>query len=138
MMAGFAWKWTSKKDKEAFDITIEGICKRWNSVQKDWVNSNHAVDEVGCVHTVQGYDLNYGFVILGPDICFNEKTKEVVINSRNFKDTVAKKKATEQELRSIIVNAYYVLMTRGMLGTFLYVCDPALKQHLSHYIPILN
>lgn len=37
----------------------------------------------------------------------------------------------------IIVNAYYVLMTRGMLGTYLYVCDPALKEYLSRYIPVV-
>ena len=39
MTAGFAWKWETKKHKDAFDIVIEGIPKRWNSSQKDWVNS---------------------------------------------------------------------------------------------------
>ena len=61
----------------------------------------------------------------------------VCINKANFKDTVAKKKASDDDLRKIIVNAYYVLMTRGMLGTYLYVCDPALKEHLSRYIPVV-
>lgn len=138
MVAGFAWKWQSKTDKNAFDITIEGIRKRWNSTQKDWVNSEGATDEVGCVHTVQGYDLNYGFVILGPDIRYDKNNDEVCVSRQDFKDTVAKKKATEQELQSIILNAYYVLMTRGMLGTFIYVCDPALKEYLSRYIPLLK
>lgn len=32
-------------------------------------------------------------------------------------------------------NAYYVLMTRGMLGTYLYVCDPALKEYLVTVYP---
>lgn len=61
----------------------------------------------------------------------------VCVNRANFKDAVAKKKASDDELRKIIVNAYYVLMTRGMLGTFLYVCDPALKEYLSRYIPVI-
>lgn len=138
MLAGFAWKWRSKNNKDAFDITLEDIHKRWNSTQKDWVNSKHAVDEIGCVHTIQGYDLNYGFVILGPDICFDNTTDNVVVNRQHFEDAVAKKKATDEELRKIIVNAYYVLMTRGMLGTFLYVCDPALKEYLSRYIPVID
>lgn len=33
MMAGFAWKWETKNNKDAFDIVIEGIPKRWNSTQ---------------------------------------------------------------------------------------------------------
>lgn len=137
MTAGFAWKWETKKHKDAFDIVIEGIPKRWNSSQKDWVNSPNAVNEVGCIHTVQGYDLNYGFVILGPDIYYDNDKGGVCVNKANFKDTVAKKKASDDDLRKIIVNAYYVLMTRGMLGTFLYVCDPALKEYLSRYIPVI-
>ena len=48
-----------------------------------------------------------------------------------------RKKANDDDLRKIIVNAYYVLMTRGMLGTFLFVCDPALKEYLSRYIPVI-
>ena len=137
MMAGFAWKWETKNNKDAFDIVIEGIPKRWNSTQKDWVNSANAVNEVGCIHPVQGYDLNYGFVILGPDIYYDSNKDAVNVNRANFKDAVAKKKASDDDLQKIIVNAYYVLMTRGMLGTYLYVCDPALKEYLSRYIPAI-
>ena len=89
------------------------------------------------MHTVQGYDLNYGFVILGPDIYYDSNKDAVNVNRANFKDAVAKKKASDDDLQKIIVNAYYVLMTRGMLGTYLYVCDPALKEYLSRYIPAI-
>lgn len=34
MMAGFAWKWETKNNKDAFDIVIEGIPKRWNSPRR--------------------------------------------------------------------------------------------------------
>lgn len=137
MTAGFAWKWDSKRNREAFDIEIEGISKRWNSTQNDWVNSPTSVDEVGCIHTVQGYDLNYGFVILGPDIYFDEARQRVAVDKSHFYDSVSKRKASDDEIEKIVVNAYYVLMTRGMLGTFLYVCDPALKRHLSEFIPVI-
>lgn len=86
---------------------------------------------------MQGYDLNYGFVILGPDIYYDADKGVVSVNKANFKDAVAKKKASDDDLRKIIVNAYYVLMTRGMLGTYLYVCDPTLKEYLSRYIPVI-
>ena len=82
MMAGFAWKWETKNNKDAFDIVIEGIPKRWNSTQKDWVNSANAVNEVGCIHTVQGYDLNYGFVILGPDIYYDSNKMQSTLTGQ--------------------------------------------------------
>jgi DUF2075 family protein len=41
---------------------------------------------------------------------------------------------SDDDLLRYIVNIYGVLLTRGMLGTFVYVCDPALRRHLSDYI----
>lgn len=137
MVAGYAWKWNSKKNATALDIEIEGIKKRWNTSQEDWVNSVDAVHEVGCIHTIQGYDLNYGFVILGPDIYYDEKVHQVKARKSSLFDSVSKRGASDEEIAQIVVNAYYVLMTRGMLGTFLYVCDPALKRYLSHYITMI-
>lgn len=72
-----------------------------------------------------------------PDIYYDSNKDAVNVNRANFKDAVAKKKASDDDLQKIIVNAYYVLMTRGMLGTYLYVCDPALKEYLSRYIPAI-
>ena len=37
----------------------------WNHCTKGWVHTEEAIDEVGCIHSIQGYDLNYAFVILG-------------------------------------------------------------------------
>lgn len=44
---------------------------------------------------------------------------------------------TEKQLAEYIKNIYYVLLTRGIKGTFLYVCDNALKEYLSGYIDII-
>ncbi|EHL00102.1 hypothetical protein M7I_3979 [Glarea lozoyensis 74030] len=65
MVAGFAWPWNSKKDKNKFDIEIDETQLRWNSVIADWISSRKALEEVGSIHTVQGYDLNYVGVIIG-------------------------------------------------------------------------
>src|SRR5690606_13705614 len=65
LIAGYAWSWQSKTDKSAFDIELDGERMRWNSVQRDWINSPGSVNEIGSIHTVQGYDLNYAGVIIG-------------------------------------------------------------------------
>lgn len=66
LVAGYAWDWVSRSDRDAFDIELDGERLRWNKVQKDWINSPGSLEEVGSIHTVQGYDLNYAGVIIGP------------------------------------------------------------------------
>jgi len=136
MVAGYAWKWISKKNKSAIDIKIESIEKRWNSRLDNWVNSDSAIDEVGCIHSIQGYDLNYAFVILGQDIRYNHQTGEIEINPECYYDRNGKATASKEELTNYIKNIYYVLMTRGIRGTYLYVCDNHLKNYLSQYIDV--
>lgn len=42
--------------------------------------------------------------------------------------------ASYEELKEYITNVYYVLMTRGIKGTYLYVCDDELREYFSKYI----
>ena len=134
MAAGYAWEWVSKKDKSRYDMEIQGIKKRWNHCTIGWVLSDGAVDEVGCIHSVQGYDLNYGFIIMGNEIGYDEKQNRIIIRPQNYFDRNGKATAGDEELREYIQHIYYVLMTRGIRGTYLYVCDPALREYLSQYV----
>lgn len=139
MVAGYAWKWRTKTDPEAFDIEIEGIKKRWNSrTNGNWAISPQAVDEVGSIHTVQGYDLNYTFAIIGGDLRYDRASNRLVAHKPSFHDAGAKKTATDEVLESIIVNAYYVLLTRGIKGTFIYACDPEVRRYLERFIPVIE
>lgn len=138
MAAGYAWEWASKKNPSTSDIEIEGIRKRWNSpTGGNWVNSEHAADEVGSIHTMQGYDLNYGFIIIGPDLEYDAESNRLIANKHSFFDRGAKKTATPDQLQSIVINAYYVLLTRGMRGTFVYACNPKVKEYLQQFIPTI-
>ena len=139
MAAGYAWKWATKHDPTAFDIEIEGIKKRWNSKGKgNWVNSPEAVNEVGSIHTVQGFDLNYGFIIIGDDIQYDVNNDCLKADKRSSKDTGAKRTSTDTTLREVITNAYYVLLTRGVRGTFLYICNPKVKQYFQRFVPTIS
>lgn len=40
----------------------------------------------------------------------------------------------ENELNEYIINIYKVLMTRGIKGTYIYVCDEKLKRYFKKYI----
>ncbi|MCH3942392.1 MAG: DNA/RNA helicase domain-containing protein [Atopobiaceae bacterium] len=42
--------------------------------------------------------------------------------------------ATPGELLDYIRNIYYVLLTRGVMGTYVYACDEGLREYLGHYL----
>lgn len=135
MVAGYAWAWKSKKDKNAYDIEIQGHWYRWNSTNQDWVNSNKALDEIGCIHTIQGYDLNYVGVIVGPEIGY--QNGEIEIYEEKYYDKYGKQTINSIEiLRAYILNIYKTLLTRGIKGTYVYICDDALRSYFKQFIPV--
>lgn len=136
LVAGYAWSWKSKKNPTAYDIEIEDIKLRWNSTNADWINSSNALEEVGCIHTTQGYDLNYTGIIFGPEITYNPLTHSIEIRAENYKDRNGKVSIkSETRLKEYIKNIYYTLMMRGIKGTYIYACDSNLALYLSKHIP---
>ena len=134
MAAGYAWDWISKKDKALYDIDIQGLKKQWNHCTEGWVHSENAINEVGCIHSTQGYDLNYAFIIIGNEIGYDPDKKKIVVRAENYYDQNGKKTAGYEELLEYIQHIYYVLMTRGIRGTYLYVCDQNLSEYISQYV----
>jgi len=142
MIAGYAWPWRSKRDATAFDIEIGDYRARWNSTPRDWISSAGALEEVGSIHTVQGYDLNYAGVIIGPDLRYDAEDHRLSMDRSSYFDAKGQENNpklgivyTDDDLRLLISNIYAVLMTRGMLGTFVHVVDPPLREHLRRFIP---
>jgi hypothetical protein len=138
MSAGYYKKWISKKDTSAYDF-IEGNLKlQWNTTISGWVQSKNAINEVGCIHTLQGQDLNYAGVILGEDIYYDEADGVIKVDRSNYFDRNGTPvKGTDEgdvELTKLVKNIYYVLLSRGMLGTYLLIEDPALKKYVSNII----
>ena len=136
LVAGFSWKWLSNKDKTVFDIQIGDTELKWNSIAVDWVNSKNSINEVGCIHTTQGYDLNYTGVIFGNEISYDKEKNEIVILKKNYFDINGKQSiANPNDLKNYIVNIYKTIMLRGIKGTYVYVCDQNLREYFSKHIP---
>lgn len=132
MVAGYAWKWLSKEDKNAMDIVLNGKGYQWNTTATDWINSENAINEIGCIHTVQGYDLNIAGVIFGEDIYYDKNDDTIKINPSKYFDSLGKTRDPEK-LKEYIIHIYETLMTRGIRGTYVYVCDAALREYLKKY-----
>jgi len=142
LVAGFAWEWKTKTDKTAYDIEIDGCRLRWNSVATDWIAAPKSLDEVGSIHTVQGYDLNYAGVIIGPDLRYDAVNGSLFVDRGSYFDKKGKennprlgKVYSDDDLLRFVSNIYAVLLTRGIQGTFVYACDPALRAYLREFLP---
>ena len=146
MVAGYAWPWISKGDKSdsaPYDFELDGVSMRWNRTVESWVHSPTAFQEVGSIHTIQGYDLNYAGVIIGADVELDESGKYRA-NKNNYHDKrgkannrVANEKTTPERLRRYVANIYKVLLTRGIRGTYIYAEPSGLAERFHQVQQIL-
>ena len=135
LIAGYSWPWISKNDKSVYDIKIGDSLLQWNSVSDDFINSANALNEVGCIHTTQGYDLNYAGIIFGNEITYDKSKDEIVILKDNYFDKNGKQSISDpSELKEFIINIYKTIMLRGIKGTYIYVCDKNLKEYFANHI----
>lgn len=153
-VAGFAWKWKSKGKKlpvnltnkdtnnirknNIYDIEIDGYKYIWNTKAINWVTSENAIEEIGCIHTIHGVDLNYTGVIVGNELKYDDIKKKIYVDRKNYYDVKGKNKTTEDELLEYIFNIYGTLCTRGSFGTYIYICDKKLRKHLKKYIDVIQ
>ncbi len=147
-IAGYAWPWNTKRSGVAFDqvntkevinsglydLVIDGYKYIWNSKATDWINSPNSVNEIGSIHTTQGFDLNYAGLIIGNELKYDLERKKFYVDRRNYYDTKGKADTTDEELLKYLLNIYQTMMLRGMLGTYVYVCDAGLREYLKKYI----
>jgi hypothetical protein len=138
VVAGYAWEWKTKNDDSVdYDIEIDGLKLKWNSKTQDWVNSKDSINEVGCIHTIQGYDLNYTGVIIGPEFGYDLEKEEFFVDKEKYKDTSGYRGIeNEEELFNYIKNIYKTLLTRGIKGTYVYVSNKELRKFLSRHITL--
>jgi len=134
LLSGYSWEWKSLKGNVP-DITIEGLDLKWNATNEDWINSKNAFNEVGCIHTTQGYDLNYTGIIFGEEITYNPETKSIEIIAKNYFDKKGKNGIEDPALlKEYILNIYKTMMLRGIRGTCVYVCDENLRNYFKGFI----
>lgn len=99
-----------------------------------WAEQPQTINEVGSTFTIQGFDLNYAGVILGPSVKYRNgkivfdpsaSHNEKAVRNRTLSD------GTKQKFgETLIQHEVRVLMTRGVNGMYIYACDPELRAAL--------
>ncbi|MEX2964336.1 DNA/RNA helicase domain-containing protein [Microbulbifer sp. TYP-18] len=147
LVAGYCWKWESKKDRQAMDIHIPkyGFEAQWNLSTDGglWIISPESVREIGCIHTCQGLEVDYIGVIIGPDFVVRNGKVVTDPSKRDGRDKTIRdyKKLLEENSNeaaritsAIIKNTYRTLMTRGIKGCYLFCTDPETNEYFSRLI----
>lgn len=139
-VAGYCYEWVSSPETRdgVNDVIIEkaSFAKKWNlrygSGLKaySWADDPLSVDEIGCIHTCQGIDLEYCGVIIGKDITYENGKIVFHKNAHPSSDLAGIRTANDIDAETWIKNTYYVLLTRGIRGTFVYCEDDALRDFL--------
>jgi DUF2075 family protein len=90
---------------------------------------------VGCVYATQGFDHDQSGVIFGSDLMWQIDRWVPVPDANKDPDFKSRTKVSDVEFGLLLINAYKVLLTRGMVGTVVYSCDPETQELLSSLIP---
>ena len=148
VVAGYCWDWISQKKPDLSDITISefGYKATWNltSDGSEWIISPKSVEEVGCIHTCQGLEVDYIGVIIGRDLVVIDGVLKTdpLARAKTDKSLAGYKKELKEDPVSaeikadeIIRNTYRTLMSRGMKGCYVYFVDPATAEYFKNLLP---
>jgi len=142
LLAGYCWKWISKKDSSLKDIVIGDYEATWNLNEdgQGWIIKPNSVSEVGCIHTSQGLEVDYVGVIIGPDFIVRDGKVITDVSKRASTDKSIQgwksmvkddPQGAQDKFDVIIKNTYRTLMTRGQKGCYIYCVDPETQAYFS-------
>lgn len=149
MVAGYCWDWASRKDARVQDVVIPeyGFGMQWNLDKERnlWMVAPDSVNQIGCIHTCQGLEVDYIGVIVGADLAVRggkvvtrPEKRSKHDKSLNGFQKLMRTDATAARVKAdlIIKNTYRTLMTRGMKGCYVYFVDKALEEFVRNRISL--
>lgn len=107
----------------------------WDPQRTHWAKRESSITQVGTIYTLQGFDLNYVGMIIGPSFGYDAKTDRMTILPEKYshKEIFKKRKDlqfTPAQYQDFIANVLNVLIKRGKYGLYLTAYDDALRERL--------
>ncbi|MBR2523454.1 MAG: DUF2075 domain-containing protein, partial [Clostridiales bacterium] len=151
LIASYDWEYSNKAKSRLskyWEVCIGSWHKPWNrelngEISKDlkkqnkslaWAEQQQTIGEVGSTFTIQGFDLNYAGVILGPSVKY--RNGRIIFDpSESFNHKAVQKRTLSDGSKQsfgemLIQHEVRVLMTRGVEGLYIYACDDELREAL--------
>lgn len=152
IVAGWCWDWDAKTQLNedtgdlnsdvdlsefGFDFSLPWETKvslkkndfrfKYAKNADSWCNQKEGVNQVGCIHSIQGWETDYVGVIIGPDLMWDDDRGCLCYNPNGRNHDLTHRACKEND--QLILNTYRVLLTRGKKGCFVFACDPKVRDY---------
>ena len=94
-----------------------------------WASDPNGIDQVGCVYTAQGFEVDYVGVIWRRDLLWDPATDDWIGDPSHSHDAIVKRSG--DRVTDLVKGTYRVLLTRGLKGWYLVAADPATASKLT-------
>jgi hypothetical protein len=139
LVAGFCWKWSDppKTGDLVADVVVGGWRRPWNRKAGDktykpadhpytrWAETDEGRSQIGCIYSAQGFEFGRVGVIWGRDLVW--RGDRWVAQKGESQDRPVR---SSPEMLALVRNAYRVLLTRGLRGSWLLVLDEETRVHV--------
>ncbi|MCO4325506.1 ATP-dependent exonuclease [Staphylococcus agnetis] len=146
MLATFDWTYKNKPPEydDYWRVRVGNWSMPWNYQLKrnkgesnlPWVEQSHTINEIGSTYTIQGLDLNYAGVVIGPSVKYRDG--KIVFDEKRSANKKATRKRTLEDgskqhfSNMLLKNELNVLLTRGVNGLYIYAVDEQLREALKN------
>lgn len=151
--AGYCWHWSTelapngdlKKDVVIGDFKMpwetntvrarSPFREQYASSADTWATELQGINQIGCIFSIQGMELDYMGVIIGPDLDYDPSTGTLVaVQGMNMDVKTGDAEIYEKHIKNI----YRVLLTRGVKGCYIYCCNPGVAEYFERCIGVKN
>lgn len=148
MLATFDWPFKEKGSPSNGDkywmVRADGLELPWNlqtasSADKrrnkglSWAEADYSIREIGSTFTIQGFDLNYADLIIGPSVVYRDGRVTFNPAASQNKNATKRRDGIDYGMEHL-QNELNVLIKRGVHGLFIYAVDDALRNALINAI----
>jgi DUF2075 family protein len=138
-VAGYCWPWHDPRPDGTLvnDVKIGDFEMPWETkgehavgqypVWYQWAYKPNGFKQVGCIYTAQGFEFDYIGVIIGPDLKYNKEKDSLYGDMSQTKDPTLRRDPSNFE--TYMKNIYRVLLTRGMVGCYVYFVDKETEKY---------
>lgn len=148
LTAGFCWPWSKPKNNGTLveDVRIGEYHHPWNAKPGTgrlapgipsaslWAHDPNGINQIGCVYTAQGFEFDYVGVIFGPDLTYNFTAQNWEGHPEKSHDSEVRR--GREQFCDLVKNTYRVLLSRGLIGCYVYFMDKDTERFVKSRIEI--
>ena len=146
LAAGYCWDWKGKLTPDGdleTEVVIGDFKMPWETLTTPrtpfremyassadtWAIEPQGINQIGCVFSIQGLEIDYIGVIIGPDLTYDAKN-----DCLKAVPGVTHSMSAGDDPDKYVKNIYRVLMSRGKKGCYVYCCNEKVGEFLNKSI----